>query len=105
MKSKKPSQKIKHQITEVKEYVFPIFFSFMTLFFLFGISLAIIDMENSLFSLFSIPIIWILWIWVIIKNDLWRPKKVKYVEHIIIEDKMVKKVNKVKHGRKKYKNM
>lgn len=96
MKLKKPSQKISHQITETKEYVFPIFFSIMTLFFLFGVSLAVIDMDNLLFSLISIPVIWILWIWVIIKNDLWRPKKVKYVEHIIIEDK---------NGRKKHKNM
>jgi hypothetical protein len=77
--------KIKHQIIEVKEYVFPIFFSILTLFFLFGISLFVIQEDNIIFTLTAIPIIWIGWGWIIIKYDLWRPKKYKYVEHIIIE--------------------
>jgi hypothetical protein len=79
--------KIKHQIIEVKEYVFPIFFSIMTLFFLFGISLFIVQFGDTIFSLTAIPVLWILWGWGMIKHDLWRPKKVKYVEHIIIGGK------------------
>jgi len=85
--------KIKHQIIEVKEYVFPIFFVIMTLFFLIGLSLfIIINIDDIAFMITAIPIIWIIFGFIIIKNDLWRPKKVKYVEHIIIEeDKNAKK--------------
>jgi hypothetical protein len=89
--TKNKMAKIKHQIIEVKEYVFPIFFSIMTLFFLFGISLFIVQFGDTIFSLTAIPVLWVLWGWAIIKNDLWRPKKVKYVEHIIIERKKRKK--------------
>ena len=93
--------KIKHQIVEHKEYIFPVFFSIMTLFFLFGISLLIIDMGDWIFSFLSIPIIWIIFAFIIIKNDLWRPKKIKYVEHIIIEDKNGKKKRRKKNSTRK----
>jgi len=83
--------KISHQIIEVKEYVFPIFFLIMTLFFLFGVSLFVIEQIDIIFAGMFIPIIWVAWFWVMIKKDLWRPKKIKYVEHIIMENKKKKK--------------
>lgn len=95
--------KIKHQIIEVKEYVFPIFFLIMTLFFLFGISLFIIQLGDIMSTLITIPIIWIVGGWIMIKKDLWRPKKVKYVEHIIIKSK--KRKFRRKNDRKKRNNM
>lgn len=70
----------------------------MTSFFMIGISAFIINVEDWILSVTLIPIIWLTGIWILIKNDLWRPKKVKYVEHVIIEDK---KENKDKNGKKK----
>ena len=99
MKSK---PKIKHQIIEVKEYVFPIFFTIMTAFFVLALSLFVYNLGDEILYSIAIPVAWILWSYVIFKNDLWRPKKIKYVEHIIIENK---KGDNKKNGSKKHNNM
>lgn len=96
--TKKKTKKlmIKHKVIERKEYVFSIFFTVITLFFLVGITSFMLKTGVVYYGKISyviLPLIWISWILFIIKNKLWKPKKIKYIEHVINDEEVTKELD------------
>jgi hypothetical protein len=96
---RKPKIRIEHQIVEKTDFIMPIFFLMLNLGFfimityLAGITLYT-ETNSEVFTIGILALSWFVWIWGLVRNKVWRPEKIKTIEHVVIgaeEEKKIKR--------------
>jgi len=86
-----PENRIEHRIVEERDFIMPLFWLFMTCSVLIGISYVLWgvlyqETQSNLIDFIILIGLWALYIFSIIKRGLWKPEKIKFVEHVILEE-------------------
>lgn len=82
---------IEHRVVEERDYIMPLFWLFMTCSVLIGISYVLWgvlyqETQSNTIDFIILLLLWALYIFSIIKRGLWKPEKIKFVEHVILDE-------------------